>query len=60
MLSISLTPKSITISDAKTWTAGDAVPLDMHGPVAEPSLAELSNGSIVMNMVSPPACKRVL
>ena len=32
----------------------------MHGPVAEPSLAELSNGSVVMNMVSPPACKRSL
>lgn len=49
-----LTFAAVYYSDdgAKTWKVGPgaAVPRNLHGPVAEPTLAELSNGSVTLNM----------
>jgi sialidase-1 len=49
-----LTFAAVYYSDdsAQTWHVGSgaAVPRNLHGPVAEPSVAELSNGSLNLNM----------
>ena len=49
-----LTFAAVYYSDThgKSWSvgAGATVPRDLHGPVSEPSLAELSNGSILMSL----------
>ena len=50
----SLTYAAVYYSDdhGVSWQVGGTEPADLHGPVSEPTLAELTDGSILLNMRS--------